>query len=71
MAARDQAGKSYTSLARNLMSALFSHAMRYEWTDKNPIKLVRHSAKRERVPDVLEPENFSFFSPSSTRANAH
>ena len=39
---------------RNLMSALFTHAMRYEWTDKNPIKLVRQSAKRERVPDVLE-----------------
>ena len=39
---------------RNLMSALFTHAMRYEWTDRNPIKLVRQSAKRERIPDVLE-----------------
>jgi len=39
---------------RNIMSALFSHAMRYEWTDKNPIKLVRQSAKRERIPAVLE-----------------
>jgi integrase len=39
---------------RNIMSALFSHAMRYEWTDKNPIRLVRQSAKRERIPDVLE-----------------
>src|ERR1700760_2606605 len=39
---------------RNLMSALFHHAMRYEWVDRNPIKLVRQSAKRERVPDVLE-----------------
>jgi integrase len=38
---------------RNLMSALFNHAMRYEWTTRNPIKLVRQSAKRERVPDVL------------------
>ncbi len=28
--------------------------MRYEWADKNPIKLVRQSAKRERIPDVLE-----------------
>ncbi|WP_049780872.1 tyrosine-type recombinase/integrase [Terriglobus saanensis] len=36
------------------MSAIFTHAMRYEWTDRNPIKLVRQSAKRERVPDVLE-----------------
>ena len=39
---------------RNLMSALYHHAMRYEWTDANPIKLVRQSAKRERTPDVLE-----------------
>jgi integrase len=39
---------------RNLMSALFTHAMRYEWADRNPIKLVRQSAKRERIPDVLE-----------------
>ena len=36
------------------MSALFTHAMRYEWIDRNPIKLVRQSAKRERIPDVLE-----------------
>ena len=39
---------------RNLMSAIFHHAMRYEWIDRNPIKLVRQSAKREKVPDVLE-----------------
>lgn len=36
------------------MSALFHHAMRYEWVGSNPIKLVRQSAKRERIPDVLE-----------------
>lgn len=41
---------------RNLMSALFNHAMRYEWTERNPIRLVRQSAKRERVPDVLTAE---------------
>ena len=39
---------------RNLMSAIFHHAMRYEWVERNPIKLVRQSAKREIVPDVLE-----------------
>jgi hypothetical protein len=39
---------------RNIMSAIFHHAMRYEWVDRNPIKLVRQSAKRERTPDVLE-----------------
>jgi len=41
---------------RNLMSALFHHAMRYEWIDHNPIKLVRQCAKREKLPDVLELE---------------
>jgi len=39
---------------RKLMSAVFQHAMRYEWMDRNPIQLVRQSAKREKVPDVLE-----------------
>jgi len=39
---------------RNLMSAVFRHAMRYEWTEKNPISLVRQSAKRQRTPDVLD-----------------
>ena len=39
---------------RNIMSAIFHHAMRYEWVERNPIKLVRQSAKRERTPDVLE-----------------
>ena len=38
---------------RNLMSALFKHAMRYEWMERNPIALVRQSAKRERAPEVL------------------
>jgi integrase len=41
---------------RNIMSALFNHAMRYEWTDRNPITLVRQSAKRETTPEVLTAE---------------
>jgi len=41
---------------RNLMSALFSHAIRWEWTERNPIKSVRQSAKRMRTPDVLTPD---------------
>jgi len=41
---------------RNIMSAVFQHAMRYEWLDANPIKLVRQSAKRERTPDFLQLE---------------
>jgi integrase len=43
---------------RNIMSALFNHAIRYEWLSqgKNPVTLVRQSAKRLRIPDVLEIE---------------
>jgi len=41
---------------RNIMSALFNHAIRYEWTDRNPIHLVRQSAKRQRIPEVLTAE---------------
>jgi len=38
---------------RNIMSALYSHAVRWEFFDRNPITLVRQSAKRKRTPDVL------------------
>jgi site-specific recombinase XerD len=38
------------------MSALFNHAIRYEWTERNPIRFVRQSVKRERSPDVLTAE---------------
>jgi integrase len=38
---------------RNIMSALYSHAQRWEFFERNPITLVRQSAKREKVPDVL------------------
>ena len=36
---------------------LFNHAIRYEWLGqgRNPITLVRQSAKRNRTPEVLEP----------------
>jgi integrase len=46
------------SKIRNIMSALFNHAIRYEWMSqgKNPVTLVRQSAKRLRIPDVLEIE---------------
>jgi integrase len=41
---------------RNLMHAIFNHAMRWEFFDRNPIALVRQSSKRERVPSVLTAE---------------
>jgi integrase len=47
--------KSSCAKIRNLMSVLFNHACRYELFDRNPIYLVRQSAKRRRVPVVLMP----------------
>lgn len=43
---------------RNLMSALYSHAIRHEWIHHNPISKVRTSAKRLREPDALTPSEF-------------
>jgi integrase len=45
---------------RNLMSAVFRHAIRYGWLGQheNPIALVRVSAKRKRVPATLTAEEF-------------
>jgi hypothetical protein len=47
--------KSSCAKIRNLMSVLFNHACRYELFDRNPIHLVRQSAKRRRSPTVLMP----------------
>lgn len=47
---------------RDAMSGVFNHAIRWEFTDKNPItgptkrSGVRVSAKRQRTPDILEVE---------------
>jgi integrase len=43
---------------RNIMSAIFSHGIRYEWFAFNPISKVRCWAKRLREPDVLTPSEF-------------
>ena len=48
---------------RNLLSVLFSHAIRYEWGTRNPITAVRTSAKRLRIPDILTPEEFQALLP--------
>jgi integrase len=47
--------KSSCAKIRNLMSVLFNHACRYELFDRNPIYLVRQSAKRRIAPVVLTP----------------
>ena len=47
------------SKIRNIMSAVFNHAIRHEWTHRNPITNVRASSKRLREPDVLTPAEFA------------
>jgi integrase len=48
--------KSSSAKIRNIFSVLFNHACRYDLFDRNPITLVRHSAKRRRIPEVLTVE---------------
>jgi integrase len=52
------ASPAYRAKIRNIMSAVFSHAIRNEWASTNPIKAVRTSSKRLRDPDILTPEEF-------------
>jgi integrase len=47
------------SKIRNIMSAVFNHAIRYQWMQHNPISHVRASAKRLKEPDVLTPSEFN------------
>jgi len=47
--------KSSCAKIRNVMSVLFNHACRYEFFDRNPIRLVRQGAKRKAAPIVLTP----------------
>lgn len=51
------------SKIRNIMSAVFNHAIRQEWMERNPITKVRVSAKRLREPDVLTPAEFASLVP--------
>jgi integrase len=44
---------------RNIFHALYSHAQRYEWHDKNPITKVRQSAQRQREPEILDVEELT------------
>ena len=38
------------------MSAMYTHAARCEFFDKNPIAYVRQTAKRQHIPEVLAVE---------------
>ena len=48
-----QLSRASCAKIRNLMSVLFNHARRYDLFDRNPISLVRQSAKRRTIPEVL------------------
>ena len=45
--------RSSCAKIRNLMSVVFNHGIRHEICDRNPIRLVRQSAKRRTAPVVL------------------
>src|SRR5438477_8263773 len=45
--------RSSCAKARNLMSVLFNHGIRHDICGRNPIRLVRQSAKRRKIPAVL------------------
>jgi integrase len=47
--------RSTCAKIRNVMSVLFNHACRYGFFNRNPIRLVRQSAKRKSAPVVLTP----------------
>ena len=45
--------RSSCAKIRNLMSLVFNHGIRHDICDRNPIQLVRQSAKRKAVPVIL------------------
>ncbi len=47
------------SKTKAVFSVLYQHALRYGWAERNPIREVRQSAKRQHEPDVLTPDEVS------------
>lgn len=50
--------KATRAKIRNVFHILFQHAIRYEFTDRNPITAVRASTKRQSTPDILDVHEF-------------
>lgn len=50
--------KATKAKVRNVMHILWEHAIRYEFTDRNPISSVRASTKRQATPDILDVPEF-------------
>jgi integrase len=44
---------------RDLMHVLFEHAIRYEWTNRNPVTSVRQSGKRQSIPALIDVADLS------------
>lgn len=44
---------------RDLMHVLYEHAIRYEWTDRNPISAVRQGGQRQSTPVRLDVDQLS------------
>jgi len=53
------------------MSAVFNHAVRWEWLGVDPIRMVRQSAKRTRMPIVLSIEQIAALLRILEGAQAH
>ncbi|PYY19390.1 MAG: hypothetical protein DMG62_24650 [Acidobacteria bacterium] len=47
--------KASCAKIRNVLSILFKHGIRHEICQRNPIQMVRRSAKRKKIPVVLSP----------------
>lgn len=41
---------------KGVFGVLYQHAIRYGWADRNPIRAVRQSVKRQKEPDILTPK---------------
>lgn len=48
--------RSTCAKIRDVMSVLFNHGLRHELLDRKPVQWVRQSAKRKKIPAVLEIE---------------
>lgn len=44
---------------RDVMHLLYEHAIRYEWTDRNPISSVRQGWKRQTAPEIIDIKDLS------------
>jgi hypothetical protein len=53
------------------MSGVFNHSVRREWLDVNPIRMVRQSAKRTRMPIVLSIEQIAALTSHPEGTHAH